>query len=318
MRNKNIFNYIFLVGLVILIINDHFLKEALGNWFTGKLSDFAGLLIFPLFLKYLFDTTNRKAIFITLTGFLFWKSPFSQTFIDGFNTISAFQIGRVIDYSDFLAFLILPFSFYVLKNIEKYTIKLPHFNFQNKWAVNSLLCISFVAFTATSQDEDGFIEPESLISLACTSAPFEAQVGNGNIFIPTIFTPDGNGINDFFQISADSNILQIDTFTIIHFTSFDTVFHQLNISDIIPTNGFDGVVNDTIRAGYYAYVIVVTSDNGVSQSFTGELTSIPCQDTLGLPRPQNLDNCAFSTQHDFINGYDSTIESNEALDCFID
>ena len=316
MRNKNIFNYVFLIGLVILIINDHFLKEAFGNWFTGKLSDFAGLLIFPMFLKYLFDITNRKAVAITTLGFLFWKSPFSQTFIDAFNTISAFQIGRVIDYTDFLAFLILPFSFYVLQNIERYTIELSRLNVRNKWAVNSLLAISFVAFTATSQDEHDMLIIESLMPLACTDAPIEAQVGNGNIFIPTMFTPDGNGINDVFQISADSNIVQIDTFVIWNYLTADTIFYKLNITDITVQNGFDGVVNDSIPAEYYIYKIVVTSADNVSQKFDGGIASVPCQEPTGLPAPNNLDNCAFSSQYSPLNGYDASIDSNEMLDCF--
>ena len=316
MKSKHIFNYIFLIGLVLLIINDHFLKQAFGNWFTGKLSDFAGLLIFPMFLKYLFSISSRKAIAITAAGFVFWKSPFSQSLIDSFNAVSAMQISRVVDYSDFLAFLIFPLSFYVLKNIDKYSIKLPSFNFQNKWAVNSVLLVSFVAFAATSQDKDLFGEPEAFISIGCLNAPTAAQVGNGKIFIPTAFTPDNNGINDFFQIVADSNISQINSFLIYHFPSLDTVFNQQNITDIIPTNGFDGVRNDSINASLYFYKITVTSANNISQTFDGDVISIPCQEPLDLPAPTHLDNCAFLSQYDIINGYDSSIDSGETLDCF--
>lgn len=39
-----------LAALCTLGLNDHYLKAAYGNWLTGKLSDFAGLIFFPLFL----------------------------------------------------------------------------------------------------------------------------------------------------------------------------------------------------------------------------------------------------------------------------
>jgi hypothetical protein len=41
-----------LAAVVVLVVNDHLLKGAglLPGWLTGKLSDLAGLLFFPLFL----------------------------------------------------------------------------------------------------------------------------------------------------------------------------------------------------------------------------------------------------------------------------
>ena len=81
-------------------------------------------------------------------------------------------------------------------------------------------------------------------------------------------------------------------------------------------NGFDGVVNDSIPAEYYIYKIVVTSADNVSQKFDGGIASVPCQEPTGLPAPNNLDNCAFSSQYSPLNGYDASIDSNEMLDCF--
>jgi hypothetical protein len=40
-----------LFAIGVLLVNDHVLKEAWGGWWTGKLSDFAGLLLFPLLLQ---------------------------------------------------------------------------------------------------------------------------------------------------------------------------------------------------------------------------------------------------------------------------
>jgi hypothetical protein len=63
-----------LVALVILAVNDHYLKgrHLLPQWLTGKLSDFGGLLFFPLLLTALGDTI---ACFVSrITG---WRLDYS-------------------------------------------------------------------------------------------------------------------------------------------------------------------------------------------------------------------------------------------------
>ncbi len=37
-----------LIAIAVLVINDHVLKDAYPSWLTGKLSDVAGLVFFPL------------------------------------------------------------------------------------------------------------------------------------------------------------------------------------------------------------------------------------------------------------------------------
>ena len=47
-----------LAAIVLLIVNDHVLKQAFPGALTGKLSDFAGLVFFPLFLQALWEVGN--------------------------------------------------------------------------------------------------------------------------------------------------------------------------------------------------------------------------------------------------------------------
>lgn len=42
-------------AVLLLVVNDHWAKEAFHNGLTGKLSDLAGLLFFPLLLQALFE-----------------------------------------------------------------------------------------------------------------------------------------------------------------------------------------------------------------------------------------------------------------------
>lgn len=39
-----------LASIALLLVNDHYLKSEYPSWFTGKLSDVAGLVVFPLVL----------------------------------------------------------------------------------------------------------------------------------------------------------------------------------------------------------------------------------------------------------------------------
>ncbi|MEQ8926632.1 MAG: hypothetical protein RLO81_12505 [Fulvivirga sp.] len=106
---------LFTLSLGILLLNDFYLKYEYSNWMTGKLSDFAGLFIFPLFLSS-FRIKWSKSIYLgTALLFIFWKSPLSQDIIEWAQNIGI-GFNRTVDYSDLLALSILPISFYYLQH----------------------------------------------------------------------------------------------------------------------------------------------------------------------------------------------------------
>ncbi len=51
-----------LVSVAIILINDHALKGAFGNMVTGKLSDVAGVFLFPLLLLSVFEVLRRNLV----------------------------------------------------------------------------------------------------------------------------------------------------------------------------------------------------------------------------------------------------------------
>lgn len=115
-RNNNlIVNYLFIFGILILFLNDQFFKFEYSNYFTGKLSDICGIIIFPFFLTYLFPKLKHNSIFVAALIFLFWKSEYSQSMINIYNEISPIQTSRIIDYSDLYVLLLLPIPFYLIK-----------------------------------------------------------------------------------------------------------------------------------------------------------------------------------------------------------
>lgn len=135
----------FITGLLVLIINDHLLKGYYGNWITGKLSDFAGLFIFPMFFTALFPKAIRFHHLFTFVFFIFWKTGLSEGFIQWINSIG-FPAGRVVDYTDFMALFSVPASYYYcMKIYPEETLFV-----RGRFAAILAGCIAMVSFTATS------------------------------------------------------------------------------------------------------------------------------------------------------------------------
>lgn len=78
---KILLSPLFLFSLIVLLLNDHYLKAQFHNFLTGKLSDFAGLFIFPLFFAAFFPKRRLSIYFFAGFFFVFWKSPLSQSFL---------------------------------------------------------------------------------------------------------------------------------------------------------------------------------------------------------------------------------------------
>jgi hypothetical protein len=55
-----------LAAVALLVVNDHWLKAVAPGVLTGKLSDFAGLAFFPLFLQGAIEVAKRRASSRTL------------------------------------------------------------------------------------------------------------------------------------------------------------------------------------------------------------------------------------------------------------
>lgn len=137
----------FLIGLFLLLINDFILKEAFHNAFTGKVSDFAGMFIFPLFWLALFPRYRRMIFMGSALFFVWWKSPLSQAVIDAWNAGEIFQIGRVVDYSDLWALLMLPVAWWYTDFVTVHVEKRRAFSLHPIVPI----CVACFAFVATTR-----------------------------------------------------------------------------------------------------------------------------------------------------------------------
>lgn len=129
----------FMLALGLLITNDLLLKDVYHNWLTGKLSDFAGLYALFLFIQGASNLDLIKTRLILICSFVWWKSGFSQGFIELWNALPVFNLHREVDYSDLLAITIL--------FLPRLNIQVLPSSITNNMA---LVIISVISFVATS------------------------------------------------------------------------------------------------------------------------------------------------------------------------
>jgi hypothetical protein len=142
----------FIAGLVLLLINDFVLKQAYPGVVTGKLSDFAGLFIFPMFFAAFWPRRSREICLATALAFVWWKSPWSQPAIDGWNALPLWDVARVVDWADLVALAVLPFSYLYLRALRRART----LDKRSRRLSAALAVAAGFAFVATSQMPDRY------------------------------------------------------------------------------------------------------------------------------------------------------------------
>jgi hypothetical protein len=177
----------FVTGLFVLILNDFVLKQTFSNDITGKLSDLAGLFIFPMFLTFLFPNFKKANYFLTLILFILWKLPITDSLINVWNSWNIFNVNRVIDYTDYFTLLTLPISYFH----KPKTIKIPI----RRLAINGISVLAFFAFCSTAGTHGsikGYEYSTSKVNLE--KAILEVIKEN-----PSINRSESNSENDYYN-----------------------------------------------------------------------------------------------------------------------
>ncbi len=114
---------LFWVALALLVANDHLLKGAgvLPGWLTGKLSDFAGLLVAPVLLSALLRARDGRRRGIAFASIALWFAAVKLVpAAAALSTEIAATIGLrwaiVPDPTDLVALSILPLAWHVAAN----------------------------------------------------------------------------------------------------------------------------------------------------------------------------------------------------------
>lgn len=121
-----------LFSIMLLLVNDHILKVVAPSYLTGKLSDFAGLFFFPYLLAGLFGLVGepfgfsprqiaRAAFGFTTLWFAGLKTvPWLNTFTaEMAEILLGHSTFYVLDLTDLISLLFLPFSWKLWRRIER-------------------------------------------------------------------------------------------------------------------------------------------------------------------------------------------------------
>ncbi|MER6948416.1 hypothetical protein ABT294_30750 [Nonomuraea sp. NPDC000554] len=104
-----------MVAVIVLLLNDHLLKQAWPGFVTGKLSDVAGLVVAPPLVALLFRR-RADAVAVLLTGALFALVKSTETGADAASQVWSLLAGpsRVLaDFTDLLALPALALAWWV-------------------------------------------------------------------------------------------------------------------------------------------------------------------------------------------------------------
>ena len=177
----------------------------------------------------------------------------------------------------------------------------------------ALTSFLFVFSNCGNSDET---PPEEMLSeISCCEIPhLQACVGGAKFFVPNVFTPNGDGVNDIFY-----PITSIDGTGIQEFNSFrvlnldDELIHSsMNYPSPFPIEaGWDGTQADgTIMDGIYKYTIEATNIADETFSFTGHVC---CRSAFPRPCGDFEKHCAYPVQN-FGNGvFDPNFPTTEPL-----
>jgi len=94
------------------------------------------------------------------------------------------------------------------------------------------------------------------------------------IYIPNIFSPNDDGINDFFSIKGGQDLVAVKDLTIIDRWG-NQVYHQISSSSRDSNKGWDGQsAGKQVSTGVYLYTANVFMEDGKERVISGMVTLI--------------------------------------------
>ncbi|HEB62573.1 MAG TPA: gliding motility-associated C-terminal domain-containing protein, partial [Bacteroidetes bacterium] len=94
------------------------------------------------------------------------------------------------------------------------------------------------------------------------------------LYIPDIFTPDYDNINDYFYVKAGRGIKSINNFYVFDRWG-EKVYEKKNVRLNFPVDGWDGKFKGKEAApGVYVYYFEVVLENGEIEKIAGDITLI--------------------------------------------
>jgi hypothetical protein len=157
-------------------------------------------------------------------------------------------------------------------------------------------------------------EEKSSLKGCCNNPAIELEIGDARIYVPNVFTPNGDAINDFLPVYG-YGIKRINSIEVRN-QDRDLVFSSQDVVVNVEATSWDGRINGDVVQGLYSVSLNIETDDGIIQLIEGEVCNYPCDD-IAPDELVSSQQCQFGDQ---VNGefrYDPTIPTAERLEiCF--
>ncbi len=117
----------------------------------------------------------------------------------------------------------------------------------------------------------------------CGVQPVDFKLGKHSIYVPNVFTPNGDGINDLFYPFVSAEIGEVQGLTIFSAVG-DTILFQRSTLVYSRLSEFawngrrnNGSIYSTLDRGKFKYGMRVVSKDGLLRFVEGEACSILCE-----------------------------------------
>jgi gliding motility-associated-like protein len=144
------------------------------------------------------------------------------------------------------------------------------------WTPSSSLSCStcFTPFINTAISQRIMLRASTLYQCVDSTILDVKAFYQSHISLPNIFTPNGDGRNDYFYVIAGKQVSRVASFQILSRWG-ETIFEISNIAPNVIQNGWNGTRRGApVPQGTYIYLIVIELVGGEKQTYKGNVTVV--------------------------------------------
>jgi hypothetical protein len=141
------------------------------------------------------------------------------------------------------------------------------------------LLLSFISLQSCLAQDVPKVALSKEYESCCGVQPVEYTLADHSVFVPNVFTPNGDGINDLFHPFISGQIAEVQRFTILSAQGDTILFKRPTIVyDRLNQFGWDGRRDDgNYHRGKFRYGKIVVGLDEKVRIVEGEACSVLCE-----------------------------------------